>query len=61
MRVGQKIRNIHTNKPYTIIAIESIKMDDGSMIAVYEISNENFDLHKFNANYTKHYEVITEE
>jgi len=61
MQVGQKIRNIHTNTPYTIIAIESIKLDSGSMIAVYEVSNDEFESHKFNANYTKHYEVINEE
>ena len=60
MRVGQKIKNIHTNRVYTIVHIDSV--DDGmEKIAVYEVSNEIFEIHRFNANYLKHYEVIDSE
>tara|TARA_R110002020_G_scaffold317108_1_gene532793 strand:- start:1068 stop:1259 length:192 start_codon:yes stop_codon:yes gene_type:complete len=60
MRIGQKIRNIHSDIIYTIIDIESVDYD-GSKIAVYEIADGNFESHRFNANYSKHYKVVTDE
>ena len=57
MKIGQKIRNIHTNKAYTIIEID----ERSSGFTVYEVANEEFELHRFNTNYTQHYEVIEDK
>lgn len=61
MRVGQKIRNIHTKNIYTIVDIERIQHDGKNWIEVYEVSNEMFESHRFNAEYLKHYELINDE
>jgi hypothetical protein len=60
MRVGQTIQNIHTNGIYTIIEVESVDMGD-SMKAVYTISNEDFEIIRFNADYLPNWQVINEE
>jgi hypothetical protein len=60
MRVGQTIQNIHTNGIYTIIEVESVDMGD-SMKAVYTISNEDFEIIRFNADYLSNWSVINEE
>ena len=61
MRIGQKIRNIHTKEIYTIVDIESVNYDSNGRITVYEVSNDVLESHRFNANYVKHYEVINDE
>lgn len=61
MKVGQKIRNIHTHNIYTIVDVERIKYDGVNWIWVYEVSNELLESHRFNEEYVKHYEVIGEE
>jgi hypothetical protein len=60
MRVGQTIQNIHTQAIYTIIEVESVDMGD-SMKAVYTISNEDFEIIRFNADYLSNWSVINEE
>jgi hypothetical protein len=60
MRVGQTIQNIHTQAIYTIIEVESVDMGD-SMKAVYTISNEDFEIIRFNADYLPNWQVINEE
>lgn len=60
MRVGQTIQNIHTQAIYTIIEVESIEMGN-SMKAVYTISNEAFEVIRFNADYLPNWQVISEE
>ncbi len=60
MRVGQTIQNIHTQAIYTIIEVESVDMGD-SMKAVYTISNEAFEVIRFNADYLSNWAVINEE
>tara|TARA_B100000902_G_scaffold248252_2_gene234953 strand:- start:12428 stop:12613 length:186 start_codon:yes stop_codon:yes gene_type:complete len=60
MRVGQTIQNIHTQAIYTIIEVESVDMGD-SMKAVYTISNEAFEVIRFNADYLSNWSVINEE
>ena len=60
MRVGQTIQNIHTQAIYTIIEVESVDMGD-SMKAVYTISNEDFEIIRFNADYLSNWAVINEE
>ena len=60
MRVGQTIQNIHTKAIYTIIEVESIEMGN-SMKAVYTISNEAFEVIRFNADYLSNWAVINEE
>lgn len=60
MRVGQTIQNIHTQAIYTIIEVESVDMGD-SMKAVYTISNEDFEVIRFNADYLNNWSVINEE
>jgi hypothetical protein len=59
MRVGQTIQNIHTQAIYTIIEVESVDMGD-SMKAVYTISNEDFEIIRFNADYLSNWSVINE-
>lgn len=60
MRVGQTIQNIHTQATYTIIEVESVEMGN-SMKAVYTISNEAFEVIRFNADYLSNWAVINEE
>ncbi len=60
MRVGQTIQNIHTQAIYTIIEVESVDMGD-SLKAVYTISNEAFEVIRFNADYLSNWSVINEE
>jgi|TARA_A200000159_G_scaffold162391_1_gene186239 hypothetical protein len=60
MRVGQTIQNIHTQAIYTIIEVESVDMGD-SLKAVYTISNEAFEVIRFNADYLSNWAVINEE
>ena len=60
MRVGQTIHNIHTQAIYTIIEVESVDMGD-SLKAVYTISNEAFEVIRFNADYLSNWSVINEE
>ncbi len=60
MRVGQQIRNIHTNNTYTIVQIDRVDMGD-KMMAVYEVADDDFNSHRFNSDYIKNYEVITKE
>lgn len=59
MRVGQTIQNIHTKGLYTIIEVESVDMGD-SMKAVYTISNEDFEVIRFNADYLSNWAVVKE-
>ena len=60
MRVGQTIQNIHTQAIYTIIEVESVDMGD-SLKAVYTISNEAFEVIRFNADYLSNWADINEE
>jgi hypothetical protein len=60
MKVGDNIRNIHTDKNYTIISMENIS-DGENHIVVYEIANEKFDCHRVSSKYIKHYQLILEE
>ncbi len=60
MKVGDNIRNIHTDKYYTIISIDNIS-DGANNIIVYEIANEKFDYHRVSSKYIHHYKLILEE
>ena len=50
MKVGDNVRNIHTDKNYTIISIDNIS-DGKDNIIVYEIANEKFDYHRVSSKY----------
>lgn len=60
MKVGDNIRNIHTDKYYTIISIDNIS-DGNNNVIVYEIANEKFDYHRVSSKYIHHYQLILEE
>ena len=60
MKVGDRVRNIHTDKNYTIISIDNV-IDGTDNIIVYEIANEKFDYHRVSSKYMKHYQLILEE
>lgn len=57
MKLGQIIKNIHTGKTYTVVGVDCIKYEDAN-IMVYEIANDNFESHRFNSHYLKHYELV---
>ena len=61
MRVGQTIQNIHTKGIYTIIDIKSVDMGRGIIKSVYRVSNADFEVISFNADYLPNWQVISEE
>ena len=60
MEVGQKIRNVHTFKIYTIVNIEKVAYYGDSTKTVYTVSNNKFESHRFNEDFLSHY-VLYEE
>ena len=61
MKVGQKIRNVHTFKIYTIVDIEKVAFYGDSTKTVYTVSDNNFESHRFNEDYLSHYMVVEDE
>jgi hypothetical protein len=61
MKVGSKILNIHTMLDYTIVGIETVKVDSENYITVYTVANDKFESHRFDSSYLLHYALVDEE
>ena len=56
MKVGQRIRNIHTHNEYTVIEI--YPPVPGSILLIFEVATDDMETMRFNSMYEKHYEVM---
>ncbi len=56
MKVGARIRNIHTHDEYTVIEIHPPVF--GSTLLIFEVATDDMKTMRFNSMYEKHYEVI---
>ena len=59
MKVGQRIRNIHTGNEYTIIEIHPPPKH--SVLLIFEVASDDGKDMRFNSMYEKHYEVLGDE
>jgi len=59
MKVGQRIRNVHTHTEYTVIEIHPPIA--GSVLLIFEVVTDDMKTMRFNSMYEKHYEIIDKE
>ena len=60
-KIGDRISNIHSGREFTITDAQIVSVGNGASLLVYTATQDDFEEHRFNEHYAKHYNKIKQK